>query len=166
MCVCPVCGVREPTHCLIIQSNGAGKLCFQPEPRTRDSGEQRLLLQTQKSSYRQARKHFTTPTVTLVTLSSCINECFDSWARLVNCLSAAWRAEWQTLFTGPFGTVFRSSWAAILPPTATQSFCCRKSKLWVSAIGRVTTQNQINKCQNKTASLAWYFNLYIPVGVV
>lgn len=32
-CVCPVCGVREPTYCLIIQSDGAGKLCFQPEPR-------------------------------------------------------------------------------------------------------------------------------------
>lgn len=55
-CVCPVCGVREPTHRLIIQPDGAGKLCFQPEPRAWDSGEPRLLLQTQEPSYRQARK--------------------------------------------------------------------------------------------------------------
>lgn len=67
-CVCPVCGVRKPTHCLIIQSDGAGKLCFQPEPRTRDSGEQRLLLQTKEPSYRQVRKHLTTAKVTLVIL--------------------------------------------------------------------------------------------------
>lgn len=66
-CVCPVCGVREPTHRLIIQSDGAGKLCLQPEPRTRDSGEQRLLLQTPEPSYRQARKkHSTAAPVTLV----------------------------------------------------------------------------------------------------
>lgn len=68
-CVCPVCGVREPTHCLIIQSDGAGKLRFQPEPRTWDSGEQRLLFQTQEPSYWQARKkHSTAAKVTLVIL--------------------------------------------------------------------------------------------------
>lgn len=141
-CVCPVCGVREPTHCLIIQSNGAGKLCFQPESCTWDSGEQRLLLQTPKSFYRQARKHLTTSTVTLVILSSYINECFYPWAVLLNCLSAAWRVEWQKSFTGPFGTVFRSSWTAILQTTATLSFCCRKSKLWVSGIVRVKRKAQ------------------------
>lgn len=78
-----------------------------------------------------------TSTVTLVILSSYINECFYPWAVLLNCLSAAWRVEWQKSFTGPFGTVFRSSWTANLQTTATLCFCCRKSKLWVSGIVRV-----------------------------
>lgn len=52
----PLRTVREPTHCPIIQSEGDAKLFFQPEACTRNSGEQRLLLQIQQPSYRQARK--------------------------------------------------------------------------------------------------------------
>lgn len=54
--VCFACDVREPAHCLIIQSDGAAQLCLQPEPRTRDHCERGLLLQTDDPFRGQARK--------------------------------------------------------------------------------------------------------------
>lgn len=55
-CVCFACDVREPAHCLIIQSDGAAQLCLQPEPRTRDHCERGLLLQADDPFRGQARK--------------------------------------------------------------------------------------------------------------
>lgn len=132
-CVCPVCGVREPTHRLIIQSDGAGKLRLQPEPRTRDRGEQRLLLQTPEPSYRQARKN-TPPQLKWpwVTSISKINWGFSLWwALLFNLFfpPVAWRAEWRRLFTGRFGTVCKRSCTAIRQTTIMLSFCSRKLRL-------------------------------------
>lgn len=131
-CVCVLSGVREPTHCLIIQSDGAGKLCLQPEPRTWDSGEQRVLLQTQELSLRQARKKKCSITIkaTLAVLFPKINWQFSVfWAVFPTIFpSVAWRAEWRRLFTERFGKVYKSSWTVILQTTTMLSFCCRRSK--------------------------------------
>lgn len=55
-CVCFARDVREPAHDLIIQSDRAAPLCLQPQPRTWDSCERGLLLQTHDPLQGQARK--------------------------------------------------------------------------------------------------------------
>lgn len=130
--VCFACDVREPAHCLIIQSDGAAQLCLQPEPRTRDHCERGLLLQTDDPFRGQARKtindsHFlSTPVLKM-------HQDFNLFFTRICffCLPPVWRAEWRRLFTRCSGTFFKSSSPVILQTMITLSSCSRKSRQWV-----------------------------------